>query len=65
MTLYELGNQYLLSANKLKTRMDYLKMLIKTKEKNEQRALKRRLILLTYEYYEMIKIANKLKNYYN
>lgn len=65
MTLYELGNEYLKSAKPIKERIEYLKAMKKTQSYENQKKLEDRIVLLTAEYYHLLRTANHLKTYYD
>lgn len=58
-----IAEEYLISAKKIKTRMDELRK--KAKISNEKNEIENRINLLTAEYYQLIKTSNYLSNYYN
>jgi len=60
-----LAKEYLNSAEKLKQRIDHLKRLVKTKEFDEQKKLEDRIVILTAEYYYLLKTAHQLTCYYD
>lgn len=65
MTLKEMGAEYLKSAKPLKERIDYLKAMKKTQSYEDQKLLEDRIVLLTAEYYHLIRTANYLSTYYD
>lgn len=65
MNITSIASEYLNSAEAIKTRVDELKDILKSKKYTEQKKLEDRIVILNAEYSHLIRIANHLGTYYH
>lgn len=65
MNMEVIASEYLNSALVIKSRINELRTMQKTKNFKNQKKIEDRIILLNAEYYYLVNSAAYLKNYYN